>query len=138
MSTNGAIARETEDGGWAGTYHHWDSYPAGLGAALYKLAQTMTDEELVRVLIEQHPAGWSAINGEDFKSSVCYCHWGSYDEGEHKITSDDVAYSYIGWVYIIGSGRRMRVLKVQRKGELAERAVVRFDGPEPNWYDIDY
>jgi hypothetical protein len=38
MSTRGCIARLTGSQPWQfrGVYHHWDSYPSGLGRALFR------------------------------------------------------------------------------------------------------
>jgi hypothetical protein len=51
-----------------GRYHHYDGYPAGLGTSLL-LAQRdnfKTIAEMVQVLVFDHPAGWSTINGADW------------------------------------------------------------------------
>jgi hypothetical protein len=71
MSTRSAIVRLTsrEPVGWSGRYHHWDSYPSGLGRTLWSLyhAQFGCDLGLMlKVLIDEHPAGWSTIVGADF------------------------------------------------------------------------
>lgn len=64
MSTRGVIARATGDG-FAGRYHHWDSYPSGLGATLYSWGQRMPLERMLKLLLDEHPAGWSTIVGTD-------------------------------------------------------------------------
>lgn len=64
MSTRGVIARQNGDG-FTGRYHHWDSYPAGLGATLYQWAQRMPLDQMLKVLIDEHPAGWSTIVNTD-------------------------------------------------------------------------
>lgn len=101
MSTRGAIARPTPDGGWQGRYHHFDAYPTGLGRELFGLYHHTFDrdhEQMTRALIDEHPAGWSTLiarnlggrvfTGEDFARSgfqalddphhgmlpQCYCH----------------------------------------------------------------
>jgi hypothetical protein len=71
MSTPAAIARWTNRGSheWAGRYHHWDGYPSALGATLFDLVRHKTLGDLattLRVLIDDHPAGWSTINGADW------------------------------------------------------------------------
>lgn len=69
MSTRGAIARATGVGQFAGRYHHWDSYPSGLGATLHELYNgffACDVRAMLRTLIDEHPAGWSTINGADF------------------------------------------------------------------------
>jgi DNA-directed RNA polymerase subunit N (RpoN/RPB10) len=71
VSTRAGIARWTDKTKkeWAGRYHHWDGYPSGLGATLYQLVRSKTLGDLsttLRVLIDDHPAGWSTINGADW------------------------------------------------------------------------
>lgn len=62
--------------GFAGRYHHWDGYPSGLGATLYELAQGPspfpTVDDMLRVLIDEHPSGWSTINGADWTLPIGY------------------------------------------------------------------
>jgi hypothetical protein len=69
MSTRSCIARRTGDATFIGVYHHWDGYPTALGATLYELYRGHFQRDLGRMLnflIDQHPAGWSTINGKDF------------------------------------------------------------------------
>jgi hypothetical protein len=70
-STPAAITRWTNrpDHEWAGRYHHWDGYPWALGATLFDLVRQCTLGDLattLRGLIDDHPAGWSTINGADW------------------------------------------------------------------------
>ena len=74
MSTRGAIVRVDGDG-FKGVYHHWDSYPSGLGATLFSLYQGHFNHDLERMLkelIDDHPAGWSTINAKNFSSPIGY------------------------------------------------------------------
>ena len=64
MSTRGVIAR-TKGDGFTGRYHHWDSYPEGLGETLYQWAQRMPLEQMLHLLLDEHPVGWSTIVGTD-------------------------------------------------------------------------
>lgn len=64
MSTRGVIARKSGDG-FVGRYHHWDSYPSGLGRTLYQWAQRMPRDRMIHLLIDEHPAGWSTIVGSN-------------------------------------------------------------------------
>jgi hypothetical protein len=70
VSTNGIIARSTGQGIFEGVYHHWDSYPnQGLGQFLIHILTGHFDNDLarmLRVLIDEHPAGWSTIVNKDF------------------------------------------------------------------------
>ena len=77
MGTRGAIVRFTngEITEFEGRYHHWDSYPTGLGATLWGLYHGHFGKDLRRmleVLIDEHPAGWSTINGGDFSMEPGY------------------------------------------------------------------
>ena len=70
MSTRGVIARlvPSEDGiKFVGRFHHWDSYPDGLGQSLWAAYRhpffNRDLQAMLAYLIDQHPAGWSTING---------------------------------------------------------------------------
>lgn len=70
MSTRSCIGRaKPSDRNPLVRYHHWDGYPSGLGATLYDLYRNQFHRDLdamLKVLIDDHPAGWSTINGKDF------------------------------------------------------------------------
>jgi len=59
MSTRGVIAVSHDGETWQGRYHHWDSYPEGLGMALQPVSYTHlraheTRHDLVcRLLLEK-------------------------------------------------------------------------------------
>ncbi|HEX2615722.1 MAG TPA: hypothetical protein VHL10_09525 [Nitrososphaera sp.] len=79
------IAR-TDGTRMVGVYHHWDSYPSGVGAMLYKLYNghfQRDSKAMLDVLVDQHPAGWSSINDADFSLAPG---WSSflYDGGTGK------------------------------------------------------
>lgn len=68
MSTRSVIARKNGTG-FTGVYHHWDGYPSGLGATLFELRNKHFKGDtaaMLAFLIDEHPAGWSTINGADF------------------------------------------------------------------------
>ena len=72
MSTRGIIARPAGDS-WEGIYHHWDSYPAGLGKALWDVYHGHFDhdaEAMLRVLIDEHRGGWSNIVDADWAMPI--------------------------------------------------------------------
>ena len=74
MGTRGAIVRATPDG-FRGRYHHWDSYPEGLGQALWKAYHEDFKRDLprmLRTLIDEHPAGWSSIVNVDWNLEPGY------------------------------------------------------------------
>lgn len=71
MLTRGVIARLTGTlpPRFRGRYHYWDSYPSALGQTLWVLYHGHFDRDLdamLRVLLDDHPAGWSTIVGRDF------------------------------------------------------------------------
>jgi hypothetical protein len=78
MATRGAIARlerresEGQPPVFRGNYHHWDSYPTGLGKTLWGLYHGHFQQDLelmLQTLIDNHPAGWSSIVAADFTKS---------------------------------------------------------------------
>ena len=78
MSTRGVIARQKGDS-FEGRYHHWDSYPTGLGKALWELAHNQFKgdiEGMLHILIDEHPAGWSTICNKDFSLAVGFNEFG--------------------------------------------------------------
>jgi len=73
MSTRSCIARLTSKPGepitFRGKYSHWDGYPSGLGATLFKLWRGHFKKDtnaMLKVLIDDCRCGWSTINGADF------------------------------------------------------------------------
>ena len=102
MSTRSIIARKTEEG-FEGTYHHWDGYPSGLGYSLWHIYKSIavdqegTLEDMLDLLIDAHPTGWSSINGVDWTQPIgyvsdyargkemnapqCFCHGDRAEEG---------------------------------------------------------
>ena len=130
MSTRGAIVRFTncETTEFAGRYHHWDSYPAGLGATLWGLYHGYFGKNLRRmleVLIDEHPAGWATINRKDFyqvpgfhefssphvvtHNPECYCH-GDRSEERWLITDNNAADVGCEYVYGFDEGPTLVVL----------------------------
>ncbi len=90
MSTNGIIARSTGEGTFRGRYHHWDSYPSGLGVALVELYRGHFKrdlEKMLRFLLDQH-TGWSTIVSRDFKLKPGYTNVAQRPEG---MSYDDFA-----------------------------------------------
>lgn len=78
MSTRGCIAR-IKDTGFEGVYHHWDSYPSGLGNTLWNLYHEHFNHDInamLEYLIDNHPAGWSTINNKVFNIAPGYAESG--------------------------------------------------------------
>ena len=164
MSTRGCIAR-IDGEGFTGRYHHWDSYPRGLGATLFKLRNEHfrgdTDATL-RFLIDDHPAGWSTINNKDFTlepgfamegpQPLCYCH-GERSEKAQVVTQANASGSGVEYAYCFPpNGKRMLILSSYRaNGEKmvgwfgggdpestwSAIADIDLDGPEPDWKGIE-
>jgi len=134
MSTNGIIARSTGEGTFQGRYHHWDSYPSGLGTALIDLYRGHFKHDLTRmlhVLLDEHPAGWSTIvhrdftlkpgytnvaqrpegmSIEDFQSQPlqrrpqCYCHGHRHEEGW---IADEKSDCGAEWAYVFDEDEKV-------------------------------
>ncbi len=126
MATRGAIARLTSvlPLQWAGRYHHWDSYPDGLGQELWKLyhghfAQDL--ERMLKELLDEHPAGWSNLSSLDLERGLanalmtddpldppgrsgpnCYCH-GERHEEAWEVNEQNAAASGAEWAYVFTS-----------------------------------
>ena len=125
MSTRSVIARtvnpdEKEQIWFEGRYHHWDGYPSGLGAMLWELYHGHFNRDIkamMKVLIDDHPAGWSTICNKDFNFEpgyveydsenpdddtrpVCFCH-GSRSEDSHLHTNETASGSGCEYAYVI-------------------------------------
>jgi hypothetical protein len=125
MATRGVIARSYDSLTWRGRYHHYDSYPTGLGVALQDCLRYFNGdiEKMLEYLIDRHPAGWSTIVGADFSllagfgkvtdwtkphQPLCYCH-GDRHEPELTITNEDDTDTEFAYVYDFGA-RKLRIL----------------------------
>jgi hypothetical protein len=128
MATRGVIARSYDGKTWRGRYHHFDSYPTGLGVALQDCLRYFNGdiEKMLEYLIDQHPAGWSTILGSDFglpagfktfrsveewpvpHQPLCYCH-GERNEQEFTITNEDDTDTEFAYVYDFAA-RKLRIL----------------------------
>jgi len=151
MSTRGAIVRVTGDKTFTGVYHHWDSYPDGLGKSLWSLYHEHFNKNLdnmLKVLIDEHPAGWSTINQCDFNKEAgfnehgdngeperknrpqCYCH-GDRHEFASVINEKNIRNSWIEYLYAFKDNHMI----ISRNGSdsLTKLADVDLNGKEPNW-----
>jgi hypothetical protein len=94
MGTRSAILRVSEecDGVPRGRYCHWDGYPAGVGATLFDLIRNRFEgdvEAAIKLLIDDHPAGWSSICGVDWDQQPGFIEHSTCDvcgkaEDKHK------------------------------------------------------
>ena len=110
-----------------GRYHHWDGYPSGLGKALWDVYHDHFNRDIdgmLKLLLEDHPAGWSTIVNKDFSLEPgfdgdhtkpshpeCYCH-GDRNEGPHELTHEDASGCGVEWAYVFD--RQRRQMKVTR------------------------
>lgn len=129
MGTRGVIARRTNQG-FTGRYHHWDSYPHGLGATLFTARNRhfkRDTQAMLKYLLDDHPAGWSTINRGDFAERPgyeemgfkttgpkCYCH-GGRSETERVVTQENATEIGCEWAYVF-DGDSMLVLSSEYKG----------------------
>ncbi len=129
MATRGIIAREKMDTTFEGRYHHWDSYfEDGLGETLCSLYQGYFQRDLkamLRVLIDEHPAGWSSIVDRDFTLSPgwrsgpdddrsrpeCYCHGGRHEAESLYTSLPNPNQTDIEYVYVIDEYAMMTVYR---------------------------
>ena len=151
MSTRGAIVRVTGDKKFTGVYHHWDSYPDGLGKSLWSLYHEHFNKNLdamLKVLIDDHPAGWSTINQKDFNYSAgfnengdngdterrlrpnCYCH-GDRHEYASPINERNIRNSWVEYVYAFKENHM--IISHNGIDGLEKLADVDLNGKEPNW-----
>jgi len=156
MSTRGAIVRVTGEKQFTGVYHHWDSYPDGLGKTLWDLYHghfNKNIDAMLKVLIDDHPAGWSTINNKDFNIPAgfnelqnggetnperknrpeCYCH-GDRHEYASVVNEKTIHNSWIEYLYAF-TGTTMIIYSVSSEG-IKQLEPVNLNGIEPNWDKI--
>lgn len=153
MATRAIIARPTPGDGWEGRYHHWDGYPDELGRTLWHLP---ADPHLgglggvLRTLLDDHPAGWSSINGkdralepgfiEDFPKRSnrpeCYCH-GDRSEEPWLVRSTDANHGGAEWAYVIDEpSATFSILRLLGDPPVRLLGVFPMGGPEPDWEEL--
>jgi hypothetical protein len=150
VSTRSVIARPTPEGGFHGTYCHYDGYPAHQGRILF---DAVTDhfagdiDAACRYLIDQHPAGWSVLHG-DFTISAgfrtgrhpqdlgnqCYCHGDRQEPPRPPLTEQTARDAFIDYAYVLDA-ERLRVL-TNRPGGWQPVAEVAWT-ERPDWDAID-
>ncbi len=163
MSIRGVIARPIE-GGWEGRYHHFDSYPTGLGKALFDAYHATFEPDVAfmqKVLIDEHPAGWSNIIGADWSLDPgyvnyggrsaddahrpqCYCH-GDRSEPEMKLHREidgvcgpDCDPMFTEWVYVLRDYGMTVLYSTSEGGEYHHAFAAEVDwNDEPIWARIE-
>lgn len=151
MSTRGAIVRVTGDNTFTGVYHHWDSYPDGLGKTLWDLYHghfNKNIDAMLKVLIDEHPAGWSTINNKDFnypagfneqdKDStpernnrpLCYCH-GDRHEYASVVNEKNIRNSWVEYAYAFKDTHM--IIYSNASDGLTLLDDIDLNGKEPDW-----
>ena len=147
MATRGAIARLTHvlPLRWSGRYHHWDSYPDGLGRELWKLYHQTFGQDLDRmlqVLLDEHPAGWSSLSANDLERGLfralttgdplpspdevgpnCYCH-GDRNEEPWEVNEQNASRSGVEWVYVFTSSYALEASDPDAKATRQDAMLV--------------
>lgn len=142
MSTRAVIAQAHGDT-WEGRYHHFDGYPRGLGKQLYEVYGQIGLERMKKLLLEEHPAGWSTILECDINATPgyrelvrhdgeptrwtpehdaweltqgprCYCHGDRHDTENWLITPDDE--TWCEWAYVLGEKEPVMTVFKNRGG----------------------
>ena len=81
-----------------GRYHHWDGYPTALGKTLWSLYHNhfkRNIQEMRKVLLEDHPAGWSTINEADWSLEPGFNETGEYICTECNKPANEHYYQYL-------------------------------------------
>jgi hypothetical protein len=163
MGTRGVIARPVGEG-FEGRYHHWDSYPEGLGQTLFRVRNghfAGDSEAMLKFLLDDH-TGWSTINGANFDSApgfsesgfvtdgpACYCHGGRHEEG-WLVTAANASGAGCEYAYVIDGAQLLVLSSYHEDGSKAIGmfgmgdpdaswrliGLVDLDGPEPDWEDL--
>lgn len=152
MGTRGGIVRITGEGTFKGRYHHFDSYPDGLGVTLWQLYRERHGKNLdamMKELIDDHPAGWSTINNCDWnlkpgyggrdsveeKRPQCYCH-GDRSEEEQEVNQDNASGSGLEYVYAFGKEEGKDVMLILSSYVKGRKMVGWFGrgDPDAKWH----
>lgn len=152
MSTRGIIGVYTnaDHTHWRGVYHHFDSYPKGLGKALWDAAQTVWKNDLsgmLHFLIDEHPAGWSNIVCCDLTLKPVWLDSAARTEtlaplsytvrGEDPYIwspTDDIG--WLDWAYLFDVPKQtMDIHKIPFNG-LRYIATADLCGSEPDWQEL--
>jgi hypothetical protein len=93
MSTRSCILRPgLEHESPSGRYIHADGYPSGVGKTLYHAIREHFQGDIaaaLKLLIDDHPAGWSALAGADFTLKPGFTNFSVPKKYRHKDGSTD-------------------------------------------------
>jgi hypothetical protein len=149
VGTRSVIARPTPEGGFTGTYCHYDGYPAHQGRVLHDAVCGHfggDPDAACRYLIDQHPAGWSVLHGDfaappgyrrhpdpDDLRNQCYCHGDRHDPARPPLT-EQTAQAWVDYAYVIEPDRLRVLASLQDSWQpIAEPAWA----DSPDWDAID-
>jgi hypothetical protein len=150
MGTRSVIARPTPEGGFCGTYCHYDGYPAHQGRVLFEAVTghfAGDPDAACSYLIDQHPAGWSVLHGDfitppgyrlstdsDDRRNQCYCHGDRRDPPRPPLDDRTAHHAWVDYAYVIAP-ERLQVLTDVEGGwqPVAEPAWT----DSPDWDAID-
>lgn len=141
MSTRAVIARRTGPGTFEGVYHHFDGYPAGLGAVLFDHAKEHGIKVTTKKAIDQAKHGWSSFPDK------------KYNDGDMKLTHQDASASGCEWAYAFDQEKNEMLVLSSFCEDGAKMigmfgsgdpnaswriaAVVDLSKPEPDWDEME-
>lgn len=88
----------TGESTFKGRYLHWDNYFSGTGLTLLRILKENFRgdvKQMLKVLIDDHKAGWSTVNGDWSKpinsegGPVCFCHGPNKETDDQVVTEKD-------------------------------------------------
>jgi hypothetical protein len=148
VGTRSVIARPRPDGGFCGTYGHYDGYPAHQGRVLFEAVTGHfggDPDAACRYLIDEHPAGWSVLYGDfntppgyqhhpnhDDRRNQCYCH-GDREDPPRLFSDDTAAAAGLDYAYVIDTDRLSVLTNRDGWQPVAELAWT----DTPDWEVID-
>jgi hypothetical protein len=150
MGTRSVIARPTPEGGFCGTYCHYDGYPAHQGRILFEAVTGHfggDPDAACTYLIDQHPAGWSVLHGDfttppgyrrstdpDDLRNQCYCHGDRHDPPRTHLDDHTAHDAWVDYAYVIAPDRLQVLTDVEGGWQpVAEPAWT----DTPDWDAID-
>lgn len=164
MSTRGVIAVGTLEN-WKGRYHHFDSYPTGLGQSLfehYHLTFNKNLKAMIGYLIKSQIAscGWSTVVNRDLSkppispegrvsfSDPRYetqdnpiCYWLRRDEKAYaKIEptfTQDTSDHWCEWAYVIDPEKQVMHILHWQYGQWKHVTTVSLGSNEIDWQYIE-
>jgi len=154
VSTRSVIARWTHGDDWRGVYCHWDGYPSGVGATLWRIYRAPFGcnlSAMLKLLIDDHPEGWSAIVNCDFALQPTWTDTYAAPNVEAQLALERYpqAYKYRGetepmlstrrddtwceWAYVFSEDYCTMTIQKRVYVAWCDVDVLNLDGLEPDW-----